>query len=243
MSEPETVDFGAVACRDKGLDMIIANERHDRGELILSQKRLDFDMLFSAVTALNLIQRASAHERFYNVLAYAFRFVRNDTYTFALIKRGGEIIDGKAVDPGTDDTNNDHTEVIDKERSTADHDTTDRDRSTDIEMEEFIEDLTDDIESAGRCIDAEEESLTCGEKEDEADEIEPNVSHAESTAHDAIAHTLHHFACSAKEIGVAVGIKDRLSCLQLGHDIRCVDGLVGKEIIRIDTIQHFGERT
>ena len=192
---------------------------------------------------MDLIQRASAHKRIYYVLAYTIRFIGNDADTFAFIERGGEIIDGKSVNPGTDDTNNDHTEVIDKERSTANHDATDRDRCADIEMKIFIKDLTDDIESAGRGIDAEEECLTSGKKEDETDKIEPDVSHAESTAHDAIAYTLHDFACSAKNIGVAVGIKNRLSRLQLSKDVGCIDGLVGKEIVRINTIQHFGERT
>ena len=35
MTNPETIDLRAVSGRDKGFDLIVADESHDAGELIL----------------------------------------------------------------------------------------------------------------------------------------------------------------------------------------------------------------
>ena len=55
VAEPEAIDLGTVTCGNEGLDMVVADKGHDRRELILGQERLDLEMLFSALTALNLI--------------------------------------------------------------------------------------------------------------------------------------------------------------------------------------------
>ena len=159
VSEPKTVYLRAVACGDEGMDVIIADKGHERRELILSDKDLDLQVFFSAISTFDLINRAPTHERVHDKLADPFGFIRDDTYPFASVKGGGEVIDRQAVDPCTDDTDDNHAEVIDEERGTADDDTTDCDGSTDIEVQVLINDLTNDVESSGRSIDAEENRL------------------------------------------------------------------------------------
>ena len=160
MTDPETIDLRAVSGRDKGFDLIVADESHDAGELILRQQGLDLRMFLAAITALNLIQGAPANEFLHDILAYPFGFFRDDADTLALIKRGCEIIDSEAVDPRTDDTDDYHTEIIDEESRAADDHTADGNRRTDIEMEVFIDDLTEDVQATGRSVDAEHNRLT-----------------------------------------------------------------------------------
>ena len=142
MPDPQTIDLRAVSGGDKGLDMIVADERHHRRELVLRQKCLYLQMLFAAVTALDLVYRATANEVLHNIFTYALGFRGHDAHALATVKRSGEIVDRQTVDPRTDNTDDHHAEVVDQERSTADDDTADSYRRTDIEMQVFVDDLS-----------------------------------------------------------------------------------------------------
>ena len=128
MPEPKTIHLGAITGGDKGLDVIIADKGHEAGELVLREQGLNLDMFLSAVSALYMIERTSAHEVIYDVRAYPIRFIRNDTDALAFVQGCSEIVNGETVDPGADDTDDHHAEVIDEEGGAADDDTTDSDR-------------------------------------------------------------------------------------------------------------------
>ena len=51
--------------------------------------------------------------------------IGDDTNALALVEGCSEIIDGQSVDPCTDDTDDDHAEIVNEESGAADDDTTD----------------------------------------------------------------------------------------------------------------------
>ena len=104
MSKPKAIHLGTVTCGDEGPDIIIADEGHERRELVLRQQGLDLRMFLAAVTALYLIQRASAYKILNDILTYALGFRRNDAHALALIEGSCEIVNRQTVDPCTDDT-------------------------------------------------------------------------------------------------------------------------------------------
>ena len=122
--------------------MIIADERHDRRELVLRQQGLNLRLLFSAIATLHFVQRAAAHKFLHYIFTYALGFRGHDTHALAPVKRSGEIVDRQAVDPRTDNANHHHAEVIDQEGGTADDHAADSYRRTDIEMQVFVDDLS-----------------------------------------------------------------------------------------------------
>ena len=122
--------------------MIIADERHNRRELVLRQERLNLRMFFSAIAALHFVQRATAHEVLHYIFTYALGLPGHDTHALAPVKRSGEVVDRQAVDPRTDNSDHHHAEVIDQEGGTADDHAADSYRRTNIEMQVFVDDLS-----------------------------------------------------------------------------------------------------
>ena len=55
VSDPKTIHLGAVSGGDKGLDLVLADERHDGRELVLGQQGLNLYMFLSTVTACYII--------------------------------------------------------------------------------------------------------------------------------------------------------------------------------------------
>ena len=59
--EPKTINLGAVASSDKGLDIIITDICHQRSKLLLCQQRLDLLRLLSRITTFYYIQGATTN--------------------------------------------------------------------------------------------------------------------------------------------------------------------------------------
>ena len=55
MSRPKAIHLRAVTCRDEGFNLIIADEGHERRELILREQGLDLYVLLHAVSALYVV--------------------------------------------------------------------------------------------------------------------------------------------------------------------------------------------
>ena len=239
VSEPQAIDLRAVAGSNESFDVVVADERHDRRELVLGEECLDLQVFLSAVTAFDGIDRASANEGIHDVLADTIGFVGDDVDAFAFIERGSEIVNCQAVDPGSDDTDDDHAEIVDEERGAADDDTSDSNRCADIEMEVLVHDLTQYIQSSGGGIDAEQDGLTDTKQEHEADEIEPHIAISQTTAHHAVAYADHPLTGVVDQVVIA--------CERTGIEL-VNDGLIGDQFVReliarIDAVPHLGERT
>ena len=100
--------------------MIIADKRHDGRELILRQQGLYLLMMLAAIPTGHVIQRAAAYEVFDDIFADLLRIFRDDTYPLAAVERSREIVYRHSVNHRADDTDDDHTEVVDKERRATD---------------------------------------------------------------------------------------------------------------------------
>ena len=68
-------------------------------------------------------------------------FARNDAHAFATIHRSCEIVDYDAVEPCANQTNNNHTEIVDHKGSTADDRATNRHRHTNVKVHKLINNL------------------------------------------------------------------------------------------------------
>ena len=148
MLEPQAIHLAAVACRDERLDMVILDERHEFGELVLREQGLNLDLLRTAKTASYLIERTSAHEVVDDIFADTFVLAADYTYAFALGDRCCEVVDHQTVDSRTDKSDNHHSEIVDHERRAADECPTDSDRRAYIEMQVLVDDLCQYIQSA-----------------------------------------------------------------------------------------------
>ena len=103
--------------------------------------------------------------------------LRHDAHTFAVVERSCEIVDHKTVDPSADKADDNHTERIDEESGAADDGTGDADGSTDIEVEILVHNLGQNVQSAGRSVDAEHQGLRGTQQQDKAAKIKPRVTH------------------------------------------------------------------
>ena len=248
MSEPEAIDLGAVAGGDEGLDLVVADEGHDRRELVLGEQGLDLDMQFAAIAALDVIERTATHQVLDDITADTFRLVGDDADTLALVERGGEIVDGKTVDPRTGKTDDHHAEVVDQEGGAADDSTGDRYRLADIVVDVLVDDLSQDIESSGGGIDAEHKGLASREEQHEAEQVEPYIALLQAARHDGRANRLQHLAGTGEHIVVTKTVSIASAGTEGGEDSLVVisrrrEDMMGKIGIRIDTVEHLGERT
>ena len=66
---PEAVDLADVARGDEGLDLVVPDELHQVGKLVLGQQGLHFHALVALETARALVQSAAAHDLVDDVVA------------------------------------------------------------------------------------------------------------------------------------------------------------------------------
>ena len=174
---PVAVDFADVAGRDKALDLVVADIGHQVGELVLGQQGLDLKALFAAVAAHDGIEAAAAMELFNDMPADQLMILGNDADAFLAVEAGREVVDGQAVDPGTDQTENDQMERVDGESGAADDGAGHGDGSTDIEMEILVDDLRENVQTARGGVDTEHDGLRETQHQHEADHIEERLAH------------------------------------------------------------------
>lgn len=179
---PQTVHFAYVACRDERVNIFTPYHVHQLRELVLCKKRLNFYVHIAAVSSLNLVKAASAIERLDYVLTYLLVFLGNDAHSLALVKAGGEIIQGQTVHPRAHEACYHNAERIDSERCTTNNGPGYSYRDTDIEMQILIYDFGQDIQSAGRSIDVEQNGLRYAHDQYEADQVKKRLTHNRSHA-------------------------------------------------------------
>lgn len=157
-------------------------------EFIFGEENFEFDAFLTAVATGDFIECTSAVEGADDVLANAFIVFGDDAEPFVVVEGGGEVVDDKSVNPGADETDDDHSELVvgDEEGGAADDGACDGDGGTNIEMEEFVDYFGEDIEATRGGVDAEHEGLGGTEKEYEAAEVEPWVTHDGSGACDGV---------------------------------------------------------
>ncbi len=183
---PEAVDLADVAGGGEGLDLVVLHPGQDLAELVLGEEHLEFDALLAAVAAGDLVEGAAAVELVDDVLADALVLLGDDAEALVVVEGGGEVVDHEAVDPGADEADDDHAEVVDEEGGAADDGTGDGDGGSDVEVEELVDDLGQDVEAAGGGVDAEHQGLRSAEQQHEAAEVEPGVAHDGGGAGDEV---------------------------------------------------------
>ena len=168
LGEPQAIDFADIACHDKGIDGIILNEFHEISEFTAGKQTLYFGVRFLRISSLDFIQAAAPHKIVDDVVSDRLRCHSYDAYTFALAQAGSKIVNDNAIQPCADDTDNDKPEGIDGKGGTTDDNSRYGDSTADVDMHIFADDFGDNIQSAGRTIDAEEYGLCGTKKKDKA---------------------------------------------------------------------------
>ena len=104
-------------------------------------------------------------------------FFRNDADSFPSVNRSGKIIHTDTVDPSSYEADYHQTEGVDGKGGGTDKRACHSNGGAYVEFAVFVEDLSQDVQAAGRGIDSEKYGLGSTEDEDEAQQIEPRVLH------------------------------------------------------------------
>ena len=182
MLRPEAVHFADIAGGNEGLDLLLADEIHQVGELVLGQQGLHFHALVALVAARDLIEAAAADDLVDDVVADGFMIVRDDADALAPAQGGHEVVHDQAVDPGADEADDHQAERIYGEGGTADDHPGDGHRQTDVEVQVFVDDFREDVQPARGSVDAEHDSLRHAQDEHKTNQVEPKVAHHGSLA-------------------------------------------------------------
>ena len=174
---PKAVNLADVASGGEGGEVVVLDIGQELAELVLGEKHFQLDGALVGVATNYLVEGAAAVQLVDDIAADAVVFLRNDTDAFAVVERGGEVVDHETVNPGADKTDDYHAEVVDEECGAADNGTGDGDRGADVEVEVLVDYLGEDVQSAGGGVDAEHKGLRSTQKQDEAAEVEPGIAH------------------------------------------------------------------
>ena len=120
MLGPEAVDFADVAGGGEGGNLVVLQVGEELAELVLGEEHLQLDGLLVGVAADDLVEGAAAMQFIDDVVADAVVIFRHDADALAVVEGGGEVVDHQAVNPGADETDGHHAEVVDEEGRTAD---------------------------------------------------------------------------------------------------------------------------
>ncbi len=174
---PVAVDLADVACRGEGFYFLVLHPSQDLAELIFVEEHLEFDGLLAGIAAGDLVEGAAAVEFLDDVFADALIVFGDDAEALVVVEGGGEVVDHEAVDPGADEADDDHAEGVDSEGGAADDGAGHRDGGTDVEVQVFVDNLGQDVESTSGSVDAEHQGLGGTEQQHEAAEVKPGVAH------------------------------------------------------------------
>ena len=76
-----------------------------------------------------------------------------------VVEGGSKVVDDKTINPGADKADDNHTEIVDEESGAADDGAGNGYGGSNVEMEEFVDNFSQDIKATRRGIDGEHQSL------------------------------------------------------------------------------------
>ena len=152
---PEAVDLADVAGGGEGRNLVIVDEVHEFGELVLVKEGFEFDGFLVGVAADDLIHGAAALKIVDDETAQTVILLGDDADALLVVEGSGEVVDHKAVDPSADKADDHHAEGVDGKGGAADDSASDGDRGANVKMEVFVDDFGQDVEAAGGGVDGE----------------------------------------------------------------------------------------
>ncbi len=183
---PVAVNLADIACGGEGLDLLILHPGQNLAELILAEQHLELDALLATVATGDLVEGAAAMQLVDDVLADALVVLGDDAEALVVVEGSGEVVDHETIDPGADEADDDHAEVIDEECSAADDGAGHGNRGSDVEVEILVDNLGQDVEATGGGVDAEHQGLGGTEQQHEAAKVEPGIAHHRGGAGDEV---------------------------------------------------------
>lgn len=129
------------------------------------------------VSAVGLIDGAAGIQIVQDELLELVLMLGNDADALALVEAEDEVVEDDTAEIGTNDGQNSGLEIVEEDGRTGDYHTGNDRGLAHINAEEVVEDLGDDIDAARGCVEVEQNGLTDGTEEGEADQIGQRISH------------------------------------------------------------------
>jgi len=174
---PQAIHLAHVACGGERLDIVLAKVFHQLREFVVGEQRLQLNRLLVGIAADDLVKRAATIEIVDDVTADAVVVFRDDAHTLSLVEVGREHIHHHAIDPCGNEADDHHLEGIDEESREADDGTRHAHRLAHVEVQVFVDDFGQDVETASGSVDGEHQCLGGAEDDDAAEQVEPRVAH------------------------------------------------------------------
>ena len=174
---PEAIHLAHIAGGSESVNLVLAQEFHQLGELVVGEQGFQLDGLLVGIAADDLIEGTATVEVVDDVATDAVIVLGDDAHTLALVEVGGEHVHYHAVDPSGDKADDDHLEGVDGESREADDGTRHAHRLTHVEVQVLVDDLGQDVKAARGGVDGEHQGLGGAEDDDAAEQVEPGVAH------------------------------------------------------------------
>ena len=174
---PVPIYLAHVSGGDEMVVLLFTQEIEKLCVLILGEEGDYFYLIFSGISALKMVEGATAMDSVDDIILYLLMMAADYADALTFIKGICEVVYSQTVDPCSNQADHNHLEGIDCKCRTANQGTGNGNGRANIEMQVFVHNFRKYVEAAGRCIDTEKDGLGNAQHKNETDKVQPGIIH------------------------------------------------------------------